>query len=149
MVEAAAPFWLIVERTPEYLNWRFADARAGAFAIRLAESDGHILGYLVLRMSGGRGHIADLLVLPGRDDVVASLVRDALGQFQSSGVSSVECWATRNHPYREALGQHGFDEKRRTIQFYCQPMRVADEVVEPFGGRDLVMHLVSGDTDLV
>ena len=149
MAEAAAPFWLIVERTLEYLNWRFADARAGAFTIRLAEAEGLILGYLVLRMSGSRGYIADLLVLPGRDDVVASLVSDALGQFRSGGVLSVECWATRNHPYREVLGQHGFDQKRRTMQFYCQPMRVADEVVQPFGGRDVVMHLVSGDTDLV
>jgi GNAT superfamily N-acetyltransferase len=149
MIEASAPFWLIVERTPEYLNWRFADDRAGGFTIRLAEAEGRMLGYLVLRMSGSRGYIADLLALPGRDDVVASLVADALDLFRSSGVSSVECWATRNHPYRQVLHQHGFDEKRRTMQFYCQPMRVADEVVEPFGGRDAVMHLVSGDTDLV
>ncbi len=147
--EASAPFWLIVERTPEYLNWRFADARAGAFTIRLAEANGLILGYLVLRMSGSRGYIADLLALPDRDDVVASLVEDALVQFRASGVSSVECWSTRSHPYREVLGRHGFDEKRRTMQFYCQPIRVPDAVVEPFGGRDAVMHLVSGDTDLV
>lgn len=149
MDEASAPFWLIVERTPEYLNWRFADARAGAFTIRLAEGEDGMLGYLVLRMSGSRGYIADLLALPRRDDVVASLVKDALDQFRSGGVSSVECWAARNHPYREVLGRHGFDQKKRTMQFYCQPMRVPDEVVQPFGSRDAVMHLVSGDTDLV
>jgi RimJ/RimL family protein N-acetyltransferase len=149
MTEASAPFWLIVERTPAYLNWRFADARSGAFTIRIAEAEGRILGYLVLRALGSRGYIAVLLALPGRDDVVVSLVGDALHQFRHSGVSSVECWAAQNHPYRQVLGRHGFDEKRRTMQFYCQPIRVDDHVVEPFGSHDTVMHLVSGDTDLV
>jgi hypothetical protein len=147
--DASTQFWLVVERKPEYLNWRFADHGSGGFTIRTAEQGGLVLGYAVHCVRRGRGQIADLLALPGCDDVAAALLTDAVRALREAGASSIECWSTRSHPYRELLGRCGFSDKRRTMQFYCQPMRVPDEVVAPFERRDTVMHLMSGDTDLV
>ena len=146
--EASAPFWFIVARTPEWLNWRYADARARAFTIRQAELEGRVLGYSVLRLSGDRGYIADLLALPGRHDVVESMLHDAHRHFVANGVRSVEWWATQSHPYRDMFEQTGYLPKRRR-EVYCQPFHVEDEVVMPFEDPTTPIHIVSGDTDLV
>ena len=146
--EASAPFWFIVDRTPENLNWRYADALAGAFTIRQAESNGRVIGYSVLRLSGDRGYIADLLALPARHDVVESILFDAHRHFVANGARSVEWWATQSHPYRDIFEQAGYRPKRRR-ELYCQPFHVEDEVVMPFEDPNTPMHIVSGDTDLV
>ena len=147
--KASAPFWFIVARTPEYLNWRYADALAGIFTIRQAESQGRVLGYSVLRLSEGRGYIADLLALPARHDVVESLLYDAHRHFAANGVQPVEWWATPSHPYRGVFEQAGYRPKRLPIELYCQPFHVEDAVVMPFEDPSTTMHIVLGDTDLV
>jgi hypothetical protein len=149
VAQASAPFWCIVDRTPDYLNWRFADPRAGAFTILLARDERRILGYVVLGASGVRGRIADLLILPGRDDVLNALLSHAMTKLRDSGASSVECWATPSHPYRDVLSALGFERARRTVEFYCQPLRVPDAAVASFGDPRTRIHLMSGDTDLV
>ena len=147
--EASTAFWFIVDRTPEYLNWRYADALAGMFTIRQAETDGQILGYSVLRLSRGRGYIADLLTLPARHDVVESLLCDAHRHFVANDVRLVEWWATPSHPYRGVFEETGYRPKRLRVELYCQPFHVEDEVVMPFEDPSTPMHIVSGDTDLV
>jgi len=148
--EASQPFEFMVIRDRDYLNWRYADPRAGRFSIRLAEEDGRILGYAVLALSFGRGYIADLLALPGRADVVRSLLDDALTYFRAQRVGAAECWLPKRHPYREAVRAAGFLGKRWTLplvfRLYNDEEREQGDFLRRKRAR---IHITAGDTDLV
>lgn len=146
--QASTQFDLIVVRRQDFLNWRYSDPRAGSFTIRTAEEGGRLLGYAVLRVSGGIGYIADLLALPGRLDVVQSLVANALPWFRERRVPSVQCWCSRRHPYAQLLASLGFASKRRTLHidwvvFTDRPDQ------ELLSDHRLIVHYMPGDSDLV
>ncbi len=145
---AAEPFDFVVARSKDYLNWRYADARSGEFAIRTVEQHRQVLGYSVLRMSNGRGHVADLLVLPDRDDVLDCLLADALDYFRAAQAPVVEYWTPAHHPYLETVRGHGFVRYRRTVPFLWKDRR-ASGGLEFLLRPDAALHLMAGDSDLV
>ena len=148
-IAAATAFDFIVARTMDYLNWRYCDSRAGGFTVMVAEQDEQILGYVAYRMSRGTGHVADLLVLPGRVDVAGELITVALDDLRAAGASSVECWVAKRHPYRELLSASGFTAKRRTVRLAYAGTGAAGSLLDLLGSRKARLHLMSGDTDLI
>ena len=147
--EAAKPFEFIIVRSSDYLNWRYADPRSGSFTITLAEQDGRVLGYSVLTMARGRGCIADLLVLPGRQDVLRSLVRHAITSFQDKGLATVECWCPRVHPYRSVLWRHGFVHVQRVLDVSTGTWLAPPDELAFLDDPGAAVHFVAGDTDWV
>lgn len=146
--EASRPFWFIVHRAKDYLNWRYADPNGGRFTIKLAERGDQLLGFSALRFDAARGFVADLLALPGRVDVAASLARDALVYFRENGVTSIQWWATRNHPYGSTFARLGFREKGRKV-FFCQPIRLSGDRLRRFEDGEPAIHVTAGDSDLI
>jgi hypothetical protein len=148
--EASEPFDFILLRTKDILNWRYADRRAGPFTIRTAEQDERILGYATMRTMKGVGYLADVLALPGRLDVVESLVRDAAHHLRRRGVSTVQCWMHSNHPYVGALRNSGFLARRgRRRRPDYLPLSVPEEEMAFLGGQDVAIHVTVGDMDFV
>ncbi len=158
--ERFEPFWerasagwdVIPVRSVEFLNWRFCDPRAGTFPVRAAEVDGELAGYAVVHAVGSRGHIMDLLALPGRLDVVRTLVSDAVRQLGRAGTAAVECWMLREQPYARVLRQAGF------VRLPGRSAEIAGEVgwggsgIGPeeralLASRDARVHLVRADFD--
>ena len=146
--EASKPFRFILSRSRDYLNWRY-DPRGGNYTTKAAERDGRLLGYTVLGISNGKGHIADLLALPGRADVVASLVSAALAYFSDEQVSKIECWLPAHHPYREVMRELGFRQRKRTVHMTYGAFRASEEDVAFLSDPEAALHFVSGDLDLV
>ena len=148
---ASRPFELIIVRRREYLNWRFADERGGRFAIHVAEQGDALLGYIVVRISHGRGYIADILTLPDRNDVVSSLVADGLAWLDANGASAVECWLPGRHPYWAAIREHGFSHKRKNAKFSVRPaLEYESQYQMPFvHDPQAALHITIGDSDLV
>ncbi|MCI0849378.1 MAG: GNAT family N-acetyltransferase [Chloroflexi bacterium] len=147
--QAAQPFVAIVERRREYLNWRYADARAGDFSITVALHDDAILGYIVSCVSRGRGYIADVLALPGRSEVAGALIGRAVADLDNAGLDTIECWSPRHHPYRDLWQAWGFSHRRREVPI---SMRHAREYADDMPFRDdpkAAVHITIGDTDLV
>jgi len=146
--EASKPFQMIVVRTRDSLNWRYADPRAGAYAIYLAEEGQHLLGYAAARSAEGKGYLADLLVLPGRLDAAGALLRQALAGFAADGATTAECWSLVHHPYQAVLNEAGFSSKRRTRPIRARPRgKNADQV--SFRDDPLALiHLTTGDCDV-
>lgn len=145
---AAEPFDLIQLRNQGYLNWRFCDARAGRFTARLAEENGEVLGFCVVKVSRGRGCIADLLALPGRTDVVGSLIDDAIDVVRDADGYGLDCWITTRHPYAGVLRQRGFFDRRSQAPLRVRaPHRpqLLDLLLDPTA----TVHLAMGDSDLV
>ncbi len=145
---ASHAFSFAVVRSKDYMNWRYADPRAGRFTIRLAEDGEELLGYAVLRRSGGRAYIADLLTLPDRDDVLPALIMDALAHFGELGDGAVRCWMPRHHVHRQTLLRCGFRPIRRVDGFNVAPMGSRDTEFLATDERATV-HLAIGDTDIV
>jgi hypothetical protein len=147
--EAAAPFDRITMRSKDELNWRYCDPRSGPYRSVLAEDGGRIAGQVTYRTSRGRGYIADLLALPGRLDVLASLVRHVLAAMGAEGVAEVECWSTPRHPYRDVLRDAGFDRLRKETTIVHKAMRGLDDELACLQDERAVLHVMAGDTDLV
>jgi hypothetical protein len=144
---AAEPFDFIIERSQEYMNWRYADPRAGLFSIRFAEEGSELRGYAVVRRSHGRGYIADLLALPGRLDIAAALLDDALSLLAAADVSTIDCWLPFHHPYRPLLLERGFLLKRELgFDIYLHNPALD---IRYLADQDTPVHVSAGDTDLV
>jgi len=148
--DASQPFDIIVVRTREYLNWRYADRRAGRFIIVFVERDAHLLGYAVLSAFGEKGNIADLLVLPERPDLLEVLLRYCVTRLAASGALRIQVWNAAHHPYRNSLLRNGFAAKRTlqgtTLGAYRPDLEDALAVVDD---PRAAVHFMAGDTDLV
>ena len=101
-----------IEKNRRYLNWRYCDLRAGKFAIKKAVRDGDTLGYVVMEFGknekGSTGSIADLLAIPGRNDVAITLLRESCNYFDKLGVNSINFGVVRGHPYQRISSRFGF-----------------------------------------
>ncbi len=144
---ALAPFRLAIVRDSTYLNWRFADRRAGRYATRIAEEGGELAGYVVYTVSRGNGVIADLLVLPERLDLVDALMEDAARFFAERGIGNMRCWSPQRHLYLDALLEAGFQRLRPVGQFGFGPH--GDRQLPARDDPNAAVHFMPGDTDIV
>jgi len=147
--EAAAPFDLIAERTAAFLNWRYADPRAGDFTIRVAEREGRLLGYVVTKTGAELTSVADLLVAPGEASVAGALIEEAVRAGREAGSAAVSCWLPQRHPYRRALRAAGFVALRRRTSLVYRTVSMSAEELAFLGDRGTSMHLTEGDTDFI
>lgn len=146
---ASTQFDLIQVRDQAWLNWRYCDPRGGAFTVRAAERDGELLGYAALRVNEREVVLADLLTLPGREDVAASLIADAIGLARERGAPRIRCWMARRHPYRRALEGAGFvryDLPAPVVfEIRTTPLEELGLLAEPTAR----VHFMTADTDHV
>jgi ribosomal protein S18 acetylase RimI-like enzyme len=145
----------IVERNREHLNWRYCDPRGGEYCIKIAEEEGKILGYIILRKKKGKdstsndsiGYIIDLLVLPDRADVVDALLSNSIRYFDESKVNLIQTLITENHPYKEAFRKNIFLNSRIEINVFCKSLDSAHKA------NDLILpetlYVQYGDTDWI
>jgi hypothetical protein len=147
--EAASDFDVIPERTQEFLRWRYGDRRAGPFRVRTISDDGRLLGYAILRLAGARAYLADVLALPGRLDVVETLLADAVAIARRARAAGLECFLSGNHPYRAALRRQGVIDTRIDIGLEYHPIGATVEDLRCLANRRARVHFQMGDTDLV
>jgi hypothetical protein len=148
----------VVVRNQEYLNWRYADMRAGAFSILLAKHSDKIVGYLVLKTEGEGDtkacYIVDMLVSPEQSDVANLLLVEALQHASRSNAIAIHSWMPRDHAYSSAFKDMGFvelpvnrqDRKTRLVLRNICGSRGIDNVVTR---NNLRIHMMLGDTEMV
>ena len=146
-------FSFMVERSRDYLNWRYCDFRGGDYVVRQFEEGGRVLGYVVLRVNRFReeyptGYVVDLLTLPDRPDVAEALVSDAVGYFDGLGVNVVRYWVIKNHPYEKIFKKHGFVSfwKRAPVVIFG-PRSLNEDWDEFRGAPENRLHFQMGDTE--
>lgn len=145
---ATRPFALVHKRTAASLNWRFCDPRSGRFTAWLAEQDGAVVGYIVLSVKRQTGYIADLLALPGRLDVVDSLVGHAVRVLKTSEATTLRCRIPTVHPYTPVLRRHGLipDPAWSAGDTY-RARRLDINALAPLEDPNLPSHVMLGDSD--
>jgi hypothetical protein len=146
---ARSQFPFAVVRSSAYLNWRYADRRAGDYRLLVAEEGGRWLGYAVLRAAGTKAVVADLLTLPDRGDVAESLLGAVRDGSRDDGQQTVECWSHPHDVYRWAIDKAGFRALRRSVHLTFRPLRFAPEEAAFLGDMRAPVHFTAGDTDIV
>jgi len=131
--EVSNQYDFIVERRRDYLNWRYCDPRCGDFIIKIAEYEGQILGYSVLRINRFLidypvGYIVDLLTLSNRPDVSEALAADAISYFDNNDVNIINYQVVKGHPYERILKKQGFLNSRIKIHLFYNPLGNKDEI---------------------
>ena len=102
----------VVERKKPWLNWRYADPRAGQYIIKIAEKDGEIKGYIVLELRQQNdyveGYITDLLTTPKEPTIIEALVQESLKFFDELEINAVHSRVVKGNPQQTALRKCGF-----------------------------------------
>jgi hypothetical protein len=145
--EAAKAFAFIQVRDAATLRWRYLDPRGGPFTVLVAEAGDSLLGYAAVQVAGERAELADLLVRPGRNDVLHALLLDAVDVAKAAGATGVGAWLPERHPYRAMLERAGFHHTRAPAigQFFAAPDLA--ERAELLTRPESRIHLTLGDSD--
>lgn len=148
-------YHFIVERSKEYLNWRFSDIRGGKFIKFIAEENGEIQGYIVLRINRFNaeypiGWIADLIVLQGRIDVAKTLVRTAVEFFDAENVNVVRYWVVKGHPFENVVKEQGFlDIRKSAPHIGMMNLSVSENFSEFMASKPEQLHFQAADTEYI
>jgi hypothetical protein len=145
--DAARSFDAIRERDAAYLNWRYGDARGGPFEVRVAEQDGAILGYAVVRCLGPRAYLADLLARSERLDVVNALLDDAVALARARGSVMIEAWLCERHQYAPLLRKRGFRQRASGAVLAHRAFGAHAGDFDFLSDPDVRIHAVLGDFD--
>jgi len=144
---AASQYDFVLERGHVWLNWRYADPRAGGHEILVAERDDELLGYAVYRRSSRGGMLMDLLVAPGREDVAAALLDTALAELKDR--DSVSCWASPGSAFEALAFSRGFLDVGYESEMALRTIACGPELFAPFERTDGRVHVMPGDSDLL
>jgi GNAT superfamily N-acetyltransferase len=111
---------LRVDRDPDYLRWRYDQHPTLEYDTLVCHREGELCGYCVLSIESekriGRGFILDLEVRPDAEAAAAFLVHHALKHLRSRGARVAITWPRPSGPEQEALVDHGFSSRYRSIQ---------------------------------
>ena len=147
-------YLFILERSPEYLNWRYCDHRGGNYVIRQAEEDGEIIGYIVFRVNRYEkeyptGYVVDLCTLPNRQDCENALIAEAVGYFDDLKVNVVNYVINKGHPFESRFKRFGFLDSRSNIYVGTHFTSYSKEYDELDGSPPDKILLQFGDIDWI
>jgi hypothetical protein len=111
-----------VDRSAEYLNWRFLDHPKLQYHTLTARHRGKLEGYLVFSQEGARTTVVDWLSRePG--DLRNDLVRGLVQLLRSQGCESVQAAVLAGHPYQNDLQSLGFRPRESAPVIFIRPNR--------------------------
>lgn len=99
-------------------------------------------------------HLADLLVLPGRIDVAASLIEQVVRLARTQGASAIECTMMQRHPYAPLLLAMGFvrlagRSAELRSKFGVRNFGVSPEDFAVLAKPNARLHVVEADSDMI
>jgi GNAT superfamily N-acetyltransferase len=114
---------IIIQSDQKNLNWRYCDLRAGTFVVKQAVENGEIVGFTILQINRYRpeypvGTIAELLYMPGRIDVLESLISESVDYFDKNDVNVVVYLSVKYPQLNETLERNGFLDSRTNHHIY-------------------------------
>ena len=141
-----------VNKTDDYLNWRYCDNRGGEYRVLLAREDGKILGYCVYKINHfikeyPVGYIIEVLAFPNREDVVKTLIDEALKRLDSMKINVVHAKTVKENSYENIFKQFGFvDALKKTYVNFC-PVNIGEDLEKFVKASPDLINFQYGDVE--
>lgn len=109
-----------VDRSAEYLNWRYFDHPHQKYEILAARRQGRLVGYVTFQQEGIKACIVDWF---GREpgDLHRDLLRGMMTLVKSRGCESIQGHVLASHPYRSDLQSLGFRPRESSPVVFLGP----------------------------
>jgi hypothetical protein len=108
-----------VERSAEYLNWRYADHPQQQYEVLTARRQGLLEGYLVFQVRGTDASVVDWFGDPA--DLRADLVRGLILALQSGESEAIHVPVLSSHPLSDELIALGFRPRESSPVVFVEP----------------------------
>jgi hypothetical protein len=160
--DTAKSFWdkvkndydFIIERTQEYLNWRYCDVKGGGYLILKAVELGNMVGFIVFRVNNKRpehpvGVIVDLMSYKNRSDITSALLKQCLEYFTTLDVVTVSSYLIGDHPDSKVFTRFGFIRQPFKSWVFLGPEDIGKDRDIFLKAPSSRLHFHLGDTDLI
>jgi len=136
-------------RNAEYLNWRYADRRAGRRTLLARYEGDELLAYTVLQPNGDVLELSDWLVHPAHERAGIEVFQHCVEIGRARGASLLVAWLPPGHWDEPALAAAGFAVTRETLEVRHKPPRGVDapEELAQLARLDMREHVTLGDFD--
>lgn len=150
--KASSHYDFIVDRSSDYLNWRYCDNRAGSYKILQASEGEETLGYIVLGVNSYNpeypiGYIMDLLTIRDRRDAAELLIAEAVRWFNEEEVNLVNYLLPQNHPYIHSAKKNGFINSHIKPFLFYHPYKETDRFKDLNMSTSCSTYFTWGDHD--
>jgi hypothetical protein len=147
---------IILKRNSDYLHWRYKQCPTKQYKIFVAEKDGDIHAWAVVRtlekFGLKNGAIVDILALPDCEDIVGNLLSNIEKHFVKERVDLMACSIPRSSIYYKILRKSGYMDCPRRLNPKEEPF-----IIYPLSNDVDVERLKKasnwfitwGDTDVV
>ena len=100
-------YGICIQRSAEYLNWRYVNSPLYQYELFTVRRDGALLGYAVFLQDGEDAMLVDVFGIE-EEYVPSALVAHGVAQMAARGVQTVSAGLVEAHPWRALLERQGF-----------------------------------------
>ena len=142
MHEQRGKFEICLQRSAEYLNWRYVNNPLAQYEIVTARRNGRLVGYAVWTQTNEDASIADLF---GEQDsaMVRGLVAAITALAEKRGLMTLSISVNESHPWRSLFSKMGF-RLRESIPVVIIPSKTFAGKINP---QLTGWYLMQGDRD--
>ena len=133
---------ICIQRSAEYLNWRYEDNPLERYETIAARRHGELEGYAIWTEAGEDACVIDLF---GENDpaIVKGLLSEIVATLRRRAVMTLSVWLNDNHPWLSWYTEMGF-RVRDSAPIVCVPSPAFANVVDLRAGK---WFLMQGDRD--
>jgi hypothetical protein len=147
---------IVFHRDCKYLNWRYIHCPEKDYKVFVAEKNGELLAWIIVRVLDRfglkNGAIVDILALPNFEDVVCKLILRAVEDLKEKGVDLIACSVPKWCQYTKLLRKCGFMACPSKLNPKEEPFIIyplSNELDTEFLKNEKNWFITWGDTDVV
>ena len=133
---------ICLQRSAEYLNWRYVNNPLTSYEIITARLHGKLKGYTVWTQAGEDATVVDLF---GENNpaIVKALLAEIVARLRNSGVMTFSLWLNESHPWLSLFSEMGF-RLRDSVPLMIIPSKTFARKIDP---QLTGWYLMQGDRD--
>lgn len=150
--EISKEYSVIVMRTKDYLNWRYANKFKTEYIIYLAEKQNKILGYIILKCKcdeqSKNGYIVDFLVPSTQNNVALALLKKAIMYFKEKDMDKICFTLPPKSRFYKIFKKNGFFTHKTDLILIARTNNSSVLPISSF--KDFKKWFITkGDSDLI
>ena len=141
--EASPSYDACIERSAEYLNWRFAENPLERYECLVAREAGRLTGYAIFTHNAEDAILVDLFGIK-QESIFGRLLGFLAKHLQKRGAATISAPIVEGHPWRNVLQEAGYRVRETSPFVVCPGTSSTAQVFKTPRGPWYLMH---GDRD--